>query len=162
MKIRNDQLQALQQQQGETRVKPGRGGDFESLLAARIGEAQGTEAGASASPLTGGLAAHLSPALLGLEEDGAEAAGALGLDEVSQSIDGLFTAMDAYAASLSSPEGDLRGAYALLRNLDRDVKALREAVPDLGTRHAGLAAVVNELEVMTVTEHFKFNRGDYL
>lgn len=162
MKIRNDQLQALQQLQGETRVKPGQGGEFEALLSEQLGTAQGSEAFAPQSPLSGGVTAHLSPALLGLETENAAAAGELDLDQVARSIDGLFTTMDAYAASLSTTEGDLRGAYSLLQNMSREVRGLREAAPDLGTRHAGLAAMVNELEVLTVTENFKFNRGDYL
>lgn len=162
MKIRNEQLQALQQQQGEARVKSRQNGEFESLLSEQLGTTQGTEAGALASPLSGGIPALLSPAFMGLGEEGMEADGVMGLDEISQSIDGIFSAMDAYAASLSSPESDLRGAYSLLQSMDRNVKSLREAAPDLESRHAGLAAMVNELEVLTVTENFKFNRGDYL
>lgn len=162
MKIRNEQLQPLPQQQGETRVKAGRSGEFESLLSEKLGEARGMEAGASASPLTGGAPAVLSPALMGLAEGGPAAADIPDLDGVSQSMEGVFSAMEAYAASLSSPEGDLRGAHSLLQSVERNVKALRESVPDLETRHAGLAAMVNEIEVLTVTENFKFNRGDYL
>jgi hypothetical protein len=162
MKIRNDELQALQQLQGETRIKPKVGNGFEALLSEQLGATQDMGEEAGASPLMGGLSAQFSPALLGLTEDGAKTAGTQSLDEISQSIDGLFTTMDAYAASLSSPEGDLRNAYSTLQSMSKELKALRESAPDLGTRHAGLDAMVNELEVMTVTETFKFNRGDYL
>ena len=165
MKIRNDQLQALQQQ-SEVQAKQKTGGTgFTDLLAGEFGAAQSTEAGAvsagSAFSPTMGSSASLAIAAdaLGTGEESEST----GLEQVSQSIDSLLGGMDAYAASLKAKGGaDLRGAYAQLQNMDRDLKALRAAAPDLGKRHAGLAAMVNELEVMTTTETFKFNRGDYL
>ncbi len=165
MKIRNDQLQALQQQQSEVRKTPKEGGSFDALLAENLSAVQGLEETAVPAPLQSGPLAPLA-STLGILEGGEEAtedAEGIALGSVALSIEGLLGQMDAYASSLSSHgSDDLRGAYALLQDMDRGVKALRRAVPGLGSRDAGLEAMVNELEVLTATESVKFNRGDYL
>ncbi len=165
MKIRNDSLQALQRQ-GEARAKPKAAeGGFDALFAQQLGAAQQAEGAAlpqGAGTLPGVLAAEgLSLAPVGAV-DAADAADASTLELVSQSIDGILGKLDAYAASLAAPgEPDLRGAYALLQDMDSSIKNLRETTPDLAARHAGMAAMVNELAVITTAETVKLNRGDY-
>ncbi len=165
MKIRNDSLQALQQQ-GEARAKPKAAeSDFTALLARQMDSAQSMEGQAALQQGPGAVPGALSVNVAGLAA--ASAAGetndAAMLEQISRSIDGLLGRLDAYAASLAAPgEADLRGAHSLLQSMDSDIKALRNAAPDMGSRHAGLAAMVNELAVITTAETVKLNRGDYL
>ena len=160
MKIQNDQIQSLQQQ-GEARVKPKAAEGFDSLLTGQIGSVQTAEN--SAAPLSSPV---LSPAILsqsGLVSGIAEDDGQLSLDSISRNLESILGSMDAYAAGLAdTSSSDLKGAYGILQDMNRNLQALKEAAPDLGSRHAGLAGMVNELEVFTATETFKFNRGDYL
>ncbi len=164
MKIRNDSLQALQQQ-GEARAKAKAAEtDFTALLERQMDSARIAEGAAAQTQGPGTVPGALSPGVTGIAAPlAAEESGAPALEQVSQSIDALLGRLDAYAASLAAPSGpDLRGAYSLLQSMDGDIKALRQSAPDLGSRHAGLAAMVNELAVITTAETVKLNRGDYL
>ncbi len=162
MKIRSDQLQALQEQ-SETRAKKKAAEGFEALLAGQAGDAQ-ESGGIAQTPAPGVsasmLAAQLAAQTAGLGQSEGESAG---LDQVAQEVDSLLGNLDEYTSRLSQRGGaDLRGAYALLQGMGQELASLRAAAPDLAQRHAGLDSMVNELEVLTVTETFKFNRGDYL
>ena len=92
----------------------------------------------------------------------ATSADATGLDEAMAQLDGLLDNWDAYARELGqgASSGGLRGAYSMLQGIDSSLRDLKQTMPNLSD-HEGLAAVVNELEVMAATEKFKFNRGDY-
>jgi len=49
----------------------------------------------------------------------------------------------------------------VLEDIDGTVQQIKGENPDLATKHPALSGMVSELEVMTVTERIKFNRGDY-
>lgn len=164
MKIRSDQLQVLQEQ-SETRAKPKAAGGFEALLAEKTGASQGQGA-IAAAPVPTSLSASLLSAQLAVQAAGADGEDgtdeSMGLGQIAQGVDSLLGNLDAYAERLSQKGGaDLRGAYSLLEGMGKELAAIRGGAPDLASRHAGLASVVNELEVLTTTESFKFNRGDY-
>jgi hypothetical protein len=58
-----------------------------------------------------------------------------------------------------APDGSgLREAHAALQDMQGQVDGLKAAAKD----QPGLQSIVNELDVLTRTEQFKFNRGDYL
>lgn len=162
MKIQNEQLQALQQQAEAKAKKPGATGGFEALLAEELG------ASAAGGRAVTGQPVSTTASLLGLSGVGSvQSAGATpeagALAAVAQSIDSMISHLDAYAETLSSPEGpDLRKAYGILQNLDKDLTDLRERSPDLATRHGGMAAMVDEISVIARAETVKMNRGDYL
>ncbi len=66
--------------------------------------------------------------------------------------------LEAYADKLgASGTSDLRQAYTALEDLQNDVSGLK----GMAKGHPGLKAVVDELEVLALTEQIKFNRGDY-
>ena len=165
MKIQNDTLHAVQPQ-NDAKVKPKHADGFEALLAERLPSPQATEEAASQAIPPLPFAAARAPSLAdvvsqtaALREDGA----GMSLGGVAQRIEGLFDSLDAYAASLNSSGGaGLRNAYALLQDMDKDIRDIHAKAPDLAGRHAGLAALVSEIEVMAAAEGFKMNRGDYL
>lgn len=161
MKIQTEQLQALQQQ-AEARAKQRRQGVFDAILSEELGTA------APSNPLASGQAAAPSPALFGLA--GANAASGAGqtpeaaaLAAVAESISAMLSGLDDYAETLSSPgEANLRKAYGILQNMDKELAALRERSPDLAARHAGMASLMDEIAVIAKAETVKLNRGDYL
>lgn len=162
MKIQNEQLQALQQQAAAKAKKPGATGGFDALLAEELG------ASATGGQAISGQPMGATASLLGLSGvssvQSAEVTSEAGaLAAVARSIDSMIGSLDAYAETLSSPEGpDLRKAYGILQNLDKDLTDLRERSPDLATRHGGMAAMVDEISVIARAETVKMNRGDYL
>ncbi|MDL2209410.1 hypothetical protein LJC26_01205 [Desulfovibrio sp. OttesenSCG-928-O18] len=161
MKIQNEQLQALQQQ-AEVKAKQRQQGVFDAILSEELGTP------ASSTQLASGQAAAPTAGLFGLA--GVNAASgvqatpeATALAAVAESIDAMLSGLDDYAETLSSSgEADLRKAYGILQNMDKNLAALRESSPDLATRHAGMASLVDEISVITRAETVKLNRGDYL
>ena len=160
MKIQNEQLQALQQQT-EARAKKRPEGVFDAILSDEIGQE-------SASPaMITGQGVSPNAALLGISPVSgitgvAQTEEAAALEAVANSIDAMLTGLDDYADALAAPEADLKQAFGILQGMDQNIAALRESTPDLATRHAGMASLLNELSVITRTETVKMNRGDYL
>lgn len=168
MEIDTSQLEALlrqQEQQALSRSKaPGKGSDFGNILARQLG-GEGTaaldapdmskgaaQAGMISQMLLGevGQAEALDPDMAVLEAAFSQASGALDM-------------WDAYAKTLGADAGtaSLREAYAMLEGIDGQVSRLKQDTAAVRGKNSGLDSLLNELEVMTATEKFKFNRGDY-
>ena len=78
------------------------------------------------------------------------------LDKLDSALDKL----DQYAQNLRST-ASLKQAYGVLDDIEGEVQKIKGDNPDLATQYPALQGVVSQLEVMTVTERIKFNRGDY-
>lgn len=161
MKIQNDQLTALQQTAAKTAgAKEGKDGSdaFAALLAREVGDDQSSQGlGLVAPPLAGYSALDVS----GLQD---EATGQFSEQEraVMKNMNSLLAKWEDYADQLASVAGkdSLKQAYGVLENIETGVQQLKDDLPS--DANAGLGSLVNELEVMTMTEKIKFNRGDYI
>lgn len=168
MKVTNDQIEALLRQQsqtsGTTRAQTAAGG-FEAALNEQLGLGTSETSSVLSSSASGqaSQAAMISQMLLGATQ--AEPANAD--EDVIQSAftqaSGTLDMWDSYVNALGSSEqgGSLRDAYALLQGIDGQVSSLKADTAGVRGQNAGLDSLVNELDVMTTTEKFKFNRGDY-
>ncbi|EFL51548.1 conserved hypothetical protein [Solidesulfovibrio fructosivorans JJ]] len=162
MKIQNDQLTALQQAAANKSAEKKDGSDaFAALLAKEVGEGQSSQSGFAAPPLAGYAALDVSGSQ---GADAAAASGQLSEEEqaVMRNMDSLLAKWEDYADQLASGSGgdSLKQAYGVLENIETGVKQLKDDLPS--DANTGLGSLVNELEVMTVTEKIKFNRGDYI
>lgn len=82
---------------------------------------------------------------------------------IMDKVENLLDKWDQYAQNLQSTNtSSLKQAYGVLDDIDGAVQQIKAENPDLGNAHPALQGMVSELEVMTVTERTKFNRGDYL
>lgn len=162
MEIGTQQLEALlhlQEQQAQLPRKntaPVTG--FESLLNRQL---NGLEQNGVQPPMVEN--ANLYTHLLQNDADRQEADPDLAvLQAAFDEASGTLDMWDTYTATLGTSTKDtaLRDAYSLLEGIDARVAQLR-ANPAAG-RNAALDAILNELEIMSTTEKFKFNRGDYL
>ena len=167
MNIRSDYLEALRRQEEQRVSKTGRNATdaFGKMFTEEMSLAGSSEGSLPVPPPGAG---RLDPLLLGTLDamDGATPASvATPLDEqaVLQSLGeqtaGLLDNWEAYTQTLGSGSG--RDAWNLLAGMGEPLRQLRGELNQLGPNKAGLDAVVNELEVLTATETFKFNRGDY-
>jgi hypothetical protein len=164
MKVRMEQLNALLQQEQAAQKASSAGAGFEAILAKELrqpgGGAQGT-----LPPPPGAQAGVISQMLLEPLEE-AESGNPLEdvLQQSLQQASGLLDSMNGYMNALSArgAEGNLKAIYPLLEGLEQQVGMLKQGAAPLGEKHAGLASLINELEVLTTTEKFKFNRGDYI
>jgi hypothetical protein len=159
-----EELNALLQQEQASQKAQSKGEGFEVMLAKELrqpgGDAQGT-----LPPLPGAQTGLIGQMLL---DPLAQAEAADPLEEAFQQslqqASGLLDSMNAYMNALSArgADGNLKAIYPLLEGLEQQVGALKQGAAPLETKHAGLASLINELEILTTTEKFKFNRGDYI
>ena len=165
MKIRTDPSEVLRpQEQTRTKPLPETGTSFEDLLSQEVGKSQfQTGAAGSQAPPPGAKVYGISPLLAAQEISQIENPSDTE-QKVMEHIDSLLHNWENYARVLKTPAtGDgLRQAYGFLENIQSEVNELKGSAPDLGKDHPNLKSMVNELEILTVTEQFKFNRGDYL
>lgn len=169
MKITNEQIDALLRQGQPTGTRPaqaGDGGAFAAAFAQQLGMGGAEAAGATTGPppaVGAPQASMISQMLLAQPEEAVS-----GDDDVLQSAfamaSGTLDLWDSYRSALqgAGQGGSLREAYSLLEGIDGQVADLKAGAAGLQNRNAGLDSLINELEVMTATEKFKFNRGDYL
>ena len=157
MEINTEQLEALLRQQEQQATTARR----------QTGQSGGFDANAAASPLSPGAAqaGMISQMLLnGAGQSQAADPDAEILQEAFNQASGTLDLWDSYAKTLgssSSGAGSLRDAYALLQGIDSQVAQLKQGTAGVRGQNPGFDSLLNELEVMTATEKFKFNRGDY-
>lgn len=162
MKIRTDQATLQQQEQQRVRSRE-ETGKFGELLAQEVQKTSPEQTDQMAAPppgsrVLGTSAIYETQGVSSTENESATE------QKVMENIDSLLSKWENYAQHLSTPmaEESLRQAYGMLENIQNDVQEIKAAVPNLGQTNPSLDSMVNEIEIMTVTEQFKFNRGDYL
>lgn len=160
MKIQNDPLRALLEQ-GEAHRKPKADGtDFESMLARELQNGSTAQGGAVSTEQN---VAALAMQIRSVQELGGSAAVDQSDSIYTESVDKLLNKWDLYGQALARPDAaSLKDVNSLLDGMSEELAALKTALPELEGDNAGLAGLVNELEVLATTERIKFNRGDYL
>lgn len=158
MKIRPDQIEGIRQQDQQSRTdKADKAGKaFQELLNAEVGKGEKAAKPLSPPPLPGMGGVN---SLLNVQQvQSVDAAGAQ--RAVAEKVENLLDKVDDYAAEIESENagGSLRRAHGLLDEIEQGVSGLKEQAASDPT----LRGVVDELEVLSVTERIKFNRGDYL
>jgi len=170
MKIQTDQISTLTQSSEATSDSKKATSDFASVLAKEVGGSSTDESGLTAPVLTGYAALDLTDSQnteTTAATDTATASASSTTTSTSDTaamdtMDSLLTQWENYADELASGSGgaSLKKAYGLLENIGTGVQQLKDGLA--GSSSPGLDAMANELEVMTVTEKIKFDRGDYV
>ncbi|WP_461209733.1 hypothetical protein [Desulfocurvus sp. DL9XJH121] len=159
MKIHPDQLQALEQEQAKSKSAQQADKGFGELLAREVeGSASGDAARSAALPPLGGTA--LSGNILAAQAASGEPSESG--QEVMERLESLLGDWETYASSLGSAGGaSLRQANGALENIESEVASLKETMSGKDA-DGELKAVLDEVEILAVTERIKFNRGDYI
>ena len=169
MKVTNDQLEALLRQQSQSsstsRTQTAQGGGFEAALTEQLGleNAVATSAFPTAAAGQASQASMISQMLLGTTQTESADIDEDVIQTAFSQASGTLDMWDSYVNALGSSGqgGSLREAYSLLQGIDGQVAALKTNTATVRGQNTGLDSLVNELDVMTATEKFKFNRGDY-
>ena len=169
MKVTNDQLEALLRQQSQSsstsRAQTAQGGGFEAALTEQMGleNAVATSAFPTAAAGQASQASMISQMLLGTTQTESADIDEDVIQTAFSQASGTLDMWDSYVNALGSSGqgGSLREAYSLLQGIDGQVAALKTNTATVRGQNTGLDSLVNELDVMTATEKFKFNRGDY-
>lgn len=161
-----DALHRLQEQQnGALQKQIGHGESFEALLTRQMGVSD--DAMSSSAELTPGTAQAglISQILLqDIDQKQELATDTAVLQAAFTQASGTLDMWDGYARALSSSgEGaSLKEAWNMLESIEKQVAQLRRDTDSIRGKSVGFDSLLNDLEVMTVTEKFKFNRGDYI
>ncbi|MDE7064829.1 MAG: hypothetical protein K2O70_05075 [Desulfovibrionaceae bacterium] len=162
MNIRTEQLDALYRQQGLSTPRPAaeKGESFAETLAQQMGISTENIYPQGSVPPPGAQVGVIGEMLIGNTEN---ISGEATVETVLRQTSGALDMWDSYADALGdSGTADLRQAYSLLQGLDSQLVTLRQSAQSVLGQNPELADIVNDLEVMTATEKFKFNRGDYI
>lgn len=154
MKIHPDQIEGVQPEQSQRKNKANAPGQaFGDLLNQEVAKGHSPQVQGVAPP-------PIVNPLIGVQATQQVAPAGADAGAVAGSVESILDKWDSYAADLAG-EGGLKNAYATLDEIASDVAAIKEGQPDLAATHPGLKSIVDELETLTATEQFKFNRGDY-
>ena len=149
MKIRNEQMERLAQEQ-QPKAQPAAKTAFGDVLAEELGTGK-----AQAQVPAAGLDALSRLNACRPAEESTES-------RLMRTMDHMLSDFESYAETLGTGDKtDLKSSYALLEKISASMRELRKDTPQINQDNPGLGSMVDELEVLTVTETFKFNRGDY-
>jgi hypothetical protein len=169
MKITSKQLEALYQQQNQTSgvntAQTAQSGSFEAALVEQL-ELENATSDTDASVSTTGQttqASMISQMLLGTSDVQTDSQNSDVIQSAFTQASDTLDKWDSYVNALDSSEqsGSLREAYSLLQDIGDQVSSLKANTESVRGQNSGLDSLVNELDVMSTTEMFKFNRGDY-
>ena len=161
MKIRPDQIDALkQQEQIGKKPRSDETGKFEAVLAQEVQKSSGTESAQQAAQVQSVAGTQGIDPLLAVQEAAKTESASPEERIIMERIDTLLNTWENYADNLGAPKSEesLREAYGVLEHISNEVEDLKQTDMD----HPNLRSMVDELEILTLTEQFKFNRGDYL
>lgn len=166
MKIGLDHINALRQANEAQKPKAGPAEGFSGMLDQAIMNQQAVQ---SASMPTAGPGKLMANPLLEtqaiLNGSNEMMVGNPATDEklVIKEFEGLLSKWEQYAVGLdpTTSESGLRQAFGVLEDINSGVKQLKEEWPNMGKDSPQIKSMIDELEVLAVTEQIKFNRGDY-
>lgn len=158
-------LLAQQQRQAEAlSKKKGQEGQFDVILTKELGDAsKAAEAERSTITANSAQAGLISQMLLGSTEESQADPDLAVLEQAFIQASGTLDLWETYAKTLGSngASSSLKDAFAMLQGIDSQVSQIRQDTASVRGKNPGLDSLLNELEVLTATEKFKFNRGDY-
>ncbi|WP_027185958.1 hypothetical protein [Desulfovibrio inopinatus] len=160
MKVQFDQLQALYQGTEAKKAKDSSGETFEDILARQLEQVSGDTSKSALVPPPGQGMVELTSLMQQAAQQSSDSTTVE--STVMANVENLLSEWENYADQLGSgQEGNLRKAYDVLENIRNGVEKLKDETPKLG-QGSPLNSLVNEMEVLAVTEQIKFNRGDYI
>lgn len=165
MNIRTDYLNELQRQEETKKTsKPIQSsGAFEELLSQEIATTSTTQINSNdISMVFTGKLNNIDPTVL-MALNKPEMIGALGdttLDSVTKQTDALLLSWDEYSAALEGG-ASARGAWEKLTKIEAQIKKLQGNLASMQSPNSNLESIANELNIMTIVEKAKINRGDY-
>ncbi|NDV18834.1 hypothetical protein GO013_05295 [Pseudodesulfovibrio sp. JC047] len=154
MMIRPDQIEGVRPEQTQRKDKVHQTGNaFGDILNQEVAreDSPAKTQGAAPPPIMNPLIAAGSVGAVQPTPDTAT--------HVTGKVESILDKWEQYTATLAGPEGGLKSAYSALDEIAGDVAALKNGQTELAP---GLKSIVDELETLTATEQFKFNRGDYV
>ncbi len=164
MKINPDQSSLVKADAERDVRRVNRGSErFEDLLlraTENISSGQSPPAGPERSLNTSGTM-HLTPTQMLFPAEQTSGFESTAMD----TLDNLLSRWEKYAHQLAAQPPELRSANGILEEISTEISALKANWPQQTPPQPmapELRGVLDELDVLAVTERIKFNRGDYI
>lgn len=153
MKITPDQLSALLPQQKKT-SQASQGDGFARALTQEMRSEDAAQQALAASPVMpqAGIGQLLQASMLHTSTE----------RTVMDKMDALIAKWEDYSQTLAAPQGDLRAGYRMLDDIRSQVREVKGEASGMTAGKPELDRIIEELDILAVTEEFKFNRGDYV
>lgn len=153
MKITPEQIAALQLQQKNT-ARSTSGDGFAQALTQEMNTETPVQAASGATPVVpmAGLDQILHASMLQQPTE----------QTVMEKMDTLLSKWENYSQTLGAEGGSLREGYHLLTDIRQDIQEVKNDLAINPASRQELHSMVEELDILTTTEEYKFNRGDYL
>ena len=157
MKIHPDQIEGVQPEQTQRKNKANQPGQaFGEILNQEVAKPD------APAPMQGTMPPQIMNPLIASEATSGVQRVDAATTAVAGQVESILDKWDSYGATLAGPQGGLKSAYGTLDEIASEVAALKNGQPDLAATQPGLQSIVDELDTLTATERFKFNRGDYV
>jgi len=168
MKINPDHLSAVRPDAKRDAHKSGKtGGSFEDMLS-RAAEKTAAQEQMAQSPgrLPGpGAAMHLTATQMLFPQSTSPESETKAETKAMDTLDNLLSQWENYSRQLVAEPHGLRHAHDTLSRISSQIGELKADWSQEGSAAApgsALRGMLDELEVLAVTERIKFNRGDYV
>jgi len=161
MEIRPDQIEGVQSGSTTQRKDSTKQSDsaFGDILSQEVAKGESTTCTECATPPV-----FVNPLLSTEAVDSVESVESVSTEpaSVTEEVESILDKWDDYTAALGDSDTGLKTAYSALNAIADQVASLKSDQSDLSESDPELSSIVDELEAMTATEQFKFNRGDYV
>ncbi len=162
MKINTELLKAVQEQEINKNKSPEQAKqDFKQVLEKNMSseqDANKNQKSAAQMPGPNQLAALHAQ----IQTNSTSSVQSEGIDSnMREKIDQVLSQWEKYSQQLQSGENGLKSSFSTLEDISENVRKLQKDLSENSKEGQGIKSILNELEIMTVTERVKLNRGDY-
>ncbi len=158
MKINPDQIKQIQDQnQQQEKLKAKQTDDFARFLEQELTPEKRSPDSSAAVHLD---QSRMQTLHTQLKTQGLEQISNQSESEFMDRLEQILGQWENYSQQLQE-EQHLRQSYATLQDISREIENLKQN-SSVSTQNPELENLLSELEIMSITEEIKFNRGDYL
>lgn len=162
MKINTELLKAVQEQEiNKNKPQEQNKQDFNQILNQNLSTEQESGKNQKSSPQISGpsqmAALHAQIQTNSINSAGPESTET----SMREKIDQVLSKWENYSQQLQSGGKSLKSSFNTLEEISENVRKLQSELSESSQQDQGIKSILDELEIMTVTEKVKFNRGDY-
>lgn len=158
MKIHIDQGRVVQAEQSPKSGKAAGNVTFDDLLESELKLKEKT---AQSSPQAAPLSSELLAAQALLNPQLETQRQPQSRYDIMDKVNTLLARWSDYAQELQTPNADLRHVHQTLEDITAEVKQMKQSLVEQ-RQDPAMISLLDEIEILSVTERIKFNRGDYL
>ena len=161
MKINTELLKAVQEQEiKKTKPKEQNKQEFEQVLNQNLSPEQDSGKDQKSSPKISG-STQMAALQTQMQTNSISSTGSQSQTSIREKIDQVLSKWENYSQQLQAGDSSLKNSFSTLEEIRENISQLQTEISEDSNQDQGIKSILNELEIMAVTEQVKFNRGDY-